>query len=319
MHTFEASQEDAFEAKKEAIAGMTLEPMPVDKVTSFSGRLHGFAHRGNAAKPESSRRDVKEELPLNKPANETTGDAPNAPGPIRSPRRGTRTTTTATTTISQTTSSTNRNPIPSRTARSRRTPNSLEGSKLTDTIPANLTLLLVGVNPGIMTGLTGYSYAHPTNQFWKLLYSSGITTKLHPPSDTYKLPQLYNVGNTNVVERPTRDASMLSRQEMLDGVPILQAKIREKRPQAVCLVGKGIWEYVFQVKFGRRIRKEEFKYGWQDPWVMGDDSSWGGARIFVATTTSGVCTVLTRAQKEVIWAELGEWVKEKREAQIVGS
>lgn len=106
---------------------------------------------------------------------------------------------------------------------------------------------------------------------------------------------------------------------MLDGVPILEAKIRNKRPQAVCLVGKGIWEYVFQVKFGRRIRKEEFKYGWQDPWVMGDDSNWGGARIFVATTTSGVCTVLTRAQKEVIWAELGQWVKEKREAQVVSS
>jgi len=297
---------------------MTLEPMPVDKITSFSGKLHQFAHTSNAAngtthpsKPEPSLQ-MEEEQPSNE--HETTDKPPNIPGPIRSPRRTQR--KTSTTALTQTTSSTTRKTISSPARR--RTPNTLDESKLTDTIPANLTLLLVGVNPGIMTGLTGHVYAHPSNQYWKLLHSSGITTRLHPPSDTYKLPSLYNVGNTNVVERPTRDASMLSRQEMLDGVPILEAKIRANRPQAVCLVGKGIWEAVFQVKFKRRMRKEEFKYGWQDPWVMGEDASWGGARIFVATTTSGVCTTHTFAQKAVIWAELGQWVKERRETKVLG-
>lgn len=108
---------------------------------------------------------------------------------------------------------------------------------------------------------------------------------------------------------------MLSKQEMNDGVPILEAKIRENRPEAVCLVGKGIWEAVFRVKKGRSIRKEEFKYGWQDPWVIGEDKNWGGAPIFVATTTSGVSTSHTLAQKQEIWADLGQWVKERREAR----
>jgi TDG/mug DNA glycosylase family protein len=174
-----------------------------------------------------------------------------------------------------------------------------------------------------MTGVTGYAYAHPTNQFWKLLYSSGITAQLHPPSDTYKLPELYNIGNTNIVERPTRDASMLSKQEMLDGVPILEAKIREKKPQAVCLVGKGIWEAVFRVKCGRPLRKEDFKHGWQESFFnMGRDPSdpgWDGTPVFVATTTSGLSTNLTFEQKKAIWAELGQWVKERREAQINAS
>ncbi|EER43997.1 uracil DNA glycosylase superfamily protein [Histoplasma capsulatum H143] len=171
-----------------------------------------------------------------------------------------------------------------------------------------------GVNPGIMTGQTGHVYAHPSNLYWKLLHSSGITDYRHPPSDTYQLPELYSVGNTNIVERPTRDASQLSRKEMDDGVPVLERKIREKRPEAVCLVGKSIWEAVWRVRRGRAIKKEEFRYGWQDEGDrMGRTKEWKGARVFVATTTSGLAAGMTMAEKQAVWSELGEWVKRRRE------
>ncbi|OGE50124.1 hypothetical protein PENARI_c018G06341 [Penicillium arizonense] len=188
-------------------------------------------------------------------------------------------------------------------------------SLLRDTIPPNLILLLVGVNPGIMTGTTGYAYAHPSNLFWKLLHSSGITNIRHPPSDTYKLPELYSVGNTNLVERPTRDASMLSRAEMDAGVLVLEAKVKAQRPEVVCIVGKSIWEAVWRVRHGRAISKQEFQYGWQDHSEnMGrmPGSDWCGARVFVATTTSGLAAGMTRAQKEAVWAELGAWVVQRR-------
>jgi TDG/mug DNA glycosylase family protein len=171
------------------------------------------------------------------------------------------------------------------------------------------------VNPGLLTGVTGHAYAHPSNLFWKLLHSSGITSIRHPPSDTYKLPELYSVGNTNIVERPTRDASMLSRAEMDAGVPVLEAKVATQRPEAVCLVGKGIWEAVWRVRHGRPIRKEEFRYGWQDisenmGCVSGSD--WSGAPVFVATTTSGLAAGMRPAEKEAIWAQLGSWVARRR-------
>ncbi|KAL2359018.1 hypothetical protein RJZ56_008150 [Blastomyces dermatitidis] len=184
---------------------------------------------------------------------------------------------------------------------------------LRDTIPHNLVLLFIGVNPGIMTGQTGHVYAHPSNLYWKLLYSSGITDYRHPPSDTYRLPELYSVGNTNIVARPTKDASQLSRKEMDDGVPVLERKVREKRPEAVCLVGKGIWEAVWRVRRGRAIKKEEFRYGWQDEGErMGKTKGWKGARVFVATTTSGLAAGMTMAEKQAVWDELGEWVKRRR-------
>jgi TDG/mug DNA glycosylase family protein len=171
------------------------------------------------------------------------------------------------------------------------------------------------VNPGILTGSTGFAYAHPSNLYWKLLHSSGITSIRHPPSDTYKLPALYNVGNTNIVERPSRDASMLSKAEMDAGVPILEAKVAVKRPDAVCLVGKGIWEAVWRVRHGRAIRKEEFQYGWQDEAEnMGctAGSEWVGAPVFVATTTSGLAAGMSIPEKEAVWAELGAWVVKRR-------
>ena len=204
---------------------------------------------------------------------------------------------------------------------------------LRDTIRPNLILLFIGVNPGIMTGTTGHAYAHPSNLYWKLLHWSGITTHRHPPSDTYRLPELYCVGNTNVVERATRDASQLSRAEMEAGVAVLEDKISRNRPEAVCLVGKSIWETVWKVRHGRKIKKEEFKYGWQHErenmgrslppgaassnggdGATGDNGNiWNGARVFVATTTSGLAAGMSIPEKQAVWNELGEWVVKRRQ------
>ncbi|KAJ8096951.1 uracil-DNA glycosylase-like protein [Lipomyces tetrasporus] len=194
-------------------------------------------------------------------------------------------------------------------------------NNLRDSIPHNLILLLVGLNPGIMTGVTGWAYAHPSNLYWKLLHSSAITSIRHPPSDTYRLPELYSVGNTNIVSRPTKNGGQLSRREMDDGVPILEQKVREKKPEAVAIVGKSIWESIWRVRKGRAILKEEFHYGWQDESEnmgringrVGNEAEWKGARVFVTTTTSGLAAGMRPEEKEAVWKVLGSWVKERRE------
>ena len=115
------------------------------------------------------------------------------------------------------------------------------------------------------------------------------------------------------MERPTRDASMLSKAEMNAGVPVLEAKVAAQRPEAVCLVGKGIWEAVWRVRKGKAIRKEEFRYGWQpEQENMGKGNGWHGAPVFVATTTSGLAAGMTPKEKEAVWAELGQWVVRRR-------
>lgn len=111
---------------------------------------------------------------------------------------------------------------------------------------------------------------------------------------------------------------MLSKAEMDAGVSVLEAKVAAQRPEVVCLVGKSIWEAVWRVRRGRGIRKEEFRYGWQNEEEnMGKEDGWKGAPVFVATTTSGLAAGMTMAEKQAVWDQLGSWVVKRREERRV--
>jgi mismatch-specific thymine-DNA glycosylase len=188
-------------------------------------------------------------------------------------------------------------------------------SGLADILEPNLICVFIGLNPGISTAETGHAYAHPSNLFWKLLHSSGLTTRRCRPEEDGDMPRLFQMGSTNIVARPTRNGSELSKKEMDAGVHILEEKIRRYRPEAVCIVGKSIWESIWRVKHGKGIRKEEFKYGWQkDEERMGrsTEEGWEGSKTFVATSTSGLAATLSPAEKQRIWRELGVWVEQRR-------
>ncbi|KAF1924777.1 DNA glycosylase [Didymella exigua CBS 183.55] len=189
-------------------------------------------------------------------------------------------------------------------------------SPLVDILEANLVCVFVGTNPGVSTARQGHAYAHPSNHFWKLLHSSGLTDRRLAPSEDTSLPARYCMGNTNIVARPSRDAAELSKAEMTEGTRALELKFAAYKPEAVCIVGKGIWEAIWRFKYGRNIRKEEFTYGWQDEGHnMGkvEEEGWVGSRVFVATSTSGLAASLKPAEKEAIWRPFGEWVRKRRE------
>lgn len=188
---------------------------------------------------------------------------------------------------------------------------------LTDSLGPSLLVLFVGLNPGITTAQTGHAYAHPSNLFWKLLYSSGVTPRLVSPREDKAMPAEYALGLTNIVKRPSRNGAELSKGEMDGGVGALEEKTRACRAEVVCFVGKSIWESVWRVRKGKGLSKAEFKYGWQDEsenFAPIDDGNetWGGARVFVASSTSGLAATLSPAEKESIWRELGVYVERRR-------
>lgn len=185
---------------------------------------------------------------------------------------------------------------------------------LTDILEPNLICIFVGFNPGVKTAQSGHAYAHPSNMFWKLLHSSGCTDERLKPEQDVNLPRLYSMGNTNIVARPSKDAAELSKAESAAGTPILEEKVRKYRPEAVCIVGKGIWESIWRWRYKREIKKHEFRYGWQDEKErMGKTDNWPGAVVFVATATSGLAANLRPHEKEAIWKPFGEWVKSRRQ------
>ncbi|KAF5247686.1 hypothetical protein FANTH_6309 [Fusarium anthophilum] len=201
---------------------------------------------------------------------------------------------------------------------------------LRDTLVPNLICVFVGMNPGVQTATVGHAYAHPSNHFWRLLHKSGCTDRRCLPEEDGDLPRLYAMGNTNLVGRPSKTTSELSKQEMAEGTPILEDKIRTYKPEAVCFVGKGIWEAVWRWRYGRDPTKQEFRYGWQDETEnLGRSKAgvqeqgncggvWDGAKVFVATSTSGLAAHLSMQEKEAIWNDLGVWVK-KRRAERIGA
>jgi len=188
--------------------------------------------------------------------------------------------------------------------------------ELVDVLEPNLLCVFVGLNPGIQTARSGHAYAHPSNLFWKLLHSSGCTTRRCRPEEDRDMPRLFSMGNTNIVARPTRNGSELSKSEMDASVHVLEDKMRQHKPEVVCIVGKSIWESIWRVRHGKAMKKEQFKYGWQDEeenMGVADDEEWKGSKVFVATSTSGLAATLLPAEKERIWRELGAWVEQRRE------
>lgn len=185
---------------------------------------------------------------------------------------------------------------------------------LQDTLEPNLICVFVGTNPGVTTATSGHPYAHPSNLYWKLLHSSGCTDVRLRPQQHRDLPRLYGMGNTNIVTRASKDAAELSKTEMTEGAAVLEEKFRKYRPEAVCIVGKGIWEAIWRWRHKREIKKDEFSYGWQDDTErLGKTDDWPGSRVFVTTTTSGLSAGLRPAEKEAIWKPFGDWVKQRRE------
>ncbi|KAK1729597.1 uncharacterized protein BDZ83DRAFT_605720 [Colletotrichum acutatum] len=115
------------------------------------------------------------------------------------------------------------------------------------------------------------------------------------------------MGNTNLLGRPTKTTSELSKQEMTGGTPALDAKIRRSKPEAVCFVGKGIWEAVWRWRYGRDIYIYIYideNLGKSVDGVEELDSRgrvWKGAAVFMTTSTSGLAASLSLQEEKAIW------------------
>ncbi|RPA97557.1 DNA glycosylase, partial [Choiromyces venosus 120613-1] len=186
-----------------------------------------------------------------------------------------------------------------------------------DAFAPNLLSVFIGLNPGIATATAGHAYSAPSNHFWKLLHSSGLTPdRVCPSTEDIHLPRKYSLGNTNLVARATLNQAELSKEEMDDRVELTEEKIRRWKPESVCIVGKGIWESIYRAKNnGAKIPKGKFVWGWQsdgDRFGAEPEEGYAGARVFVVPSTSGLVAGYSMQFKKDIWKVLGDWVQMRR-------
>ena len=152
-----------------------------------------------------------------------------------------------------------------------------EHLRLTDAIEPGVRVLLVGINPGVMSAVTGHHFAGPTNRFWGLLYESGVVPEPITHEDDVRLPQ-WGIGMTNLVARPSPGIDVLKPHEYLDGWRILDDKIARYRPAIVAFVGVTMYRALGKVL--GHVKTTDIRPGFQEATVH-------GARIFVLPNPSG--------------------------------
>ena len=114
----------------------------------------------------------------------------------------------------------------------------LSNSKpLPDLVVPNLDLLIVGINPGRHAALAGHHFAGPVNHFWKCLYKSGLTRKIHTCFDDEFFPSWYKIGITNLVLKPTNDASEISKEDWKTGAEQFLWRCMRNPPKVIAFNG----------------------------------------------------------------------------------
>ncbi|KAH6906105.1 uracil-DNA glycosylase-like protein [Coprinopsis sp. MPI-PUGE-AT-0042] len=113
-----------------------------------------------------------------------------------------------------------------------------------DSLKVGLGIMFCGINPGQSSAAKGHHFANPTNHFWPCLFEGGIIpTRMKADKDS-ELPEMCNIGITNLVGRPTAEAAELSKAEMKACVPQFLSKVGEYKPLIVCFVGVSIADTV---------------------------------------------------------------------------
>jgi double-stranded uracil-DNA glycosylase len=116
---------------------------------------------------------------------------------------------------------------------------------ISDVIAPGLKVLFCGINPGLYSAAVGHHFARPGNRFWPTLAAAGFTTRQLAPFEERELLKR-GYGITNIVSRATARADELSRQELSDGVRLLEAKARRFRPRVIAVLGIGAYRIGFQ-------------------------------------------------------------------------
>ena len=156
---------------------------------------------------------------------------------------------------------------------------------LPDLLAPNLDIVIIGINPGLLAAYIGHYYPDRGNHFWQCMYASGLTSKLMTAEEDFKMLEC-GIGFTEMVQRTTRAANELTREEIRKGAETLLEKLRKYKPKVAVFNGK----LIFEVFSG----KKEFNFGRQPDFVDGTNTY-----MWVMPSSSARCAQLPRASDKV--------------------
>ena len=93
---------------------------------------------------------------------------------------------------------------------------------LPDYLRKGMKMILVGANPGDRSARVGHYYAGRGNQFWPMMYESGVIPEPLGYEDDRRVLE-FGIGMTDLVKRPTRGVEEIERQEFSEGRVLLSS------------------------------------------------------------------------------------------------
>jgi TDG/mug DNA glycosylase family protein len=126
---------------------------------------------------------------------------------------------------------------------------------LPDHLRPGLDVVLIGINPGEYSVRQGHYFARATSRFWPALSVSklglraraGLGVQLLRPEHDGALPQ-FGIGLTDVIKRPSANASDLAPAEFEEWSPLLLKRLEKYAPLVACF--HGLTAYRPFLKFG---------------------------------------------------------------------
>jgi TDG/mug DNA glycosylase family protein len=154
---------------------------------------------------------------------------------------------------------------------------------LPDYLAPGLSILFVGINPGLRSSEVGHHYGGHSNRFWKLLFEAGLIPYRMTCHDDGRLLD-YGYGLTNLIAKPTAGVQNLVKQDFLRGRQALVAKIKKYQPAIVAILGISVARVLFpsmtSKASGKRLAGCSVQTGLL-PVVL------AGVRVFVLPNPSG--------------------------------
>ena len=152
------------------------------------------------------------------------------------------------------------------------------GGTLPDLIPPNLRLLIVGINPGLLTVAVQAHFARRGNRFYKALFLGGLTDHIidastgFDPADVRQLEER-GIGITCIVPEATARAAELAPARLREGGADLRRRVDVLAPPVVAFLGISAYRVAFDRPKASVGRQPE---------------DWGPTQVWVVPNPSGL-------------------------------
>ena len=121
---------------------------------------------------------------------------------------------------------------------------------LRDYLREGLDIVFVGINPSRYSVEAGHYFANPRNRFWPALNRSSLVGRDMAPQDDAALLD-HGIGFTDVVKRPTPQASGLKAADYRRWAPELKDKLLRHKPLIACF--HGVTAYAAFLKYAEGV------------------------------------------------------------------